>query len=412
MRLDTEVSASTTSLRSTATGRARNGFWRLAAGFVLLMSFMTVPTPLYGLYSERDGFGTFTVTLIFAAYGVGVVAGLLLLGHVSDHVGRRPVVVAVVALEVLCAVLFALFSQEAALLTLRFVTGLGVGALSATITAWLTELHDRWRPDADGVLGRTVATAANVLGLGLGPLLAALIAAAGSPLVVPYVIYAVAMVPIVLIALAAPETVPSEKRAEAWRYRPQRVSVDPEVRSAMLGASVAALAGFSVLGFVTSLSGRFLTETLGITSRLAIGTVATVIVVCAAVSQVVLVRLTQRRRLQVGAGLVGAGMIVMAAGALTASLVGFVLGGMLAVAGVGLVFAAAVAVVAGLAAPERRGETLAALFMAAYIGITVPVVLIGVALSFVGTVPVLVTFAAIVLVAVPSGIAVLLRQLD
>ena len=62
------------------------------------MSFTTVPTPLYGLYAERNGFGPFTVTLVFAAYGIGVLLGLLLLGHVSDHVGRRRVLVTVVAL--------------------------------------------------------------------------------------------------------------------------------------------------------------------------------------------------------------------------------------------------------------------------------------------------------------------------
>ena len=411
-RLEHEVSTSTADPTSTSTRQAGRGFWLVAAGFVLLMSFMTVQTPLYGLYEQRDGFGTFMVTLVFAAYGLGVVLGLVLAGHVSDHVGRRPVVVAVVVVEIVCAVLFALFPQEPALLTLRLVTGLGVGALSATVTAWLTELHDLWRPGSDGVLGRTVATAGNVLGLGLGPLLAALIATLGRPLVLPYLVYAVALVPVALVALRAPETVPAQQREQTWHYRPQRVSVDPAVRPAMLGASVAALAGFSVLGFVTSLTGRFLTDTLGITSRLAIGGVATAIVVCAALSQVAMARVGQRRRLQTGAVLVAVGMVVIASGALAASLLGFVLGGMLAVAGVGLVFASAVTTVAGLAAPERRGETLAALFLAAYVGITVPVVLIGAALSVAGTVPVLVCFAAIVLVAVPSGIAVLLRQTD
>ena len=406
------MSTSTSSPTPTSTRRAGRGFWLVAAGFVLLMSFMTVQTPLYGVYEQRDGFGTFMVTLVFAAYGLGVILGLVLAGHVSDHVGRRPVVVAVVLLEIACAVLFALFPQEPALLTLRLLTGLGVGALSATITAWLTELHDTWRPGSDGVLGRTVATAANVLGLGLGPLLAALIATNGRPLVLPYLVYAVALVPVALVAWRAPETVPAEQREQTWHYRPQRIAVDPEVRPAMLGASVAALAGFSVLGFVTSLTGRFLTDTLGITSRVAIGAAATAIVVCAALSQVAMARVGQRRRLQTGAVLVAVGMVVIASGALAASLTGFVLGGMLAVAGVGLVFASAVTTVAGLAAPERRGETLAALFLAAYVGITVPVVLIGVALTFAGTVPVLVTFSAIVLVAVPSGIAVLLRQTD
>lgn len=394
------------------TARFRTSFWAVAAGFVLVMSFMTVPTPLYGLYEQRDGFGTFTVTLVFAAYGLGVVVGLLLVGHVSDHVGRRPVVAVVVVVEILAAVGFALWTGEPALLALRVITGLGVGALSATATAWITELHEGWRPGSDGLMGRTVATASNVLGLGLGPLAAALIAIAPRPLVLPYLVYAVAMVPVLVVVLRAPETVPAEQREARWRYRPQRVAVEPDVRPAMIGASVAALAGFAVLGFVTSLTGRFLTDTLGLTSRVTIGATATAIVSCAALSQVLLARAAPRLRLQIGAALVVVGMIVISAGALAASLVGFILGGMLAVGGVGVVFASAVATVAGLAAPAQRGETLAALFLAGYVGITVPVVLIGVALSFAGTVPVLVGFSAVVLVAVPGGIFALLRQTD
>ena len=390
--------------------RAGRSFWLLAASFALVMSFMTVPTPLYGLYQQRDGFGTFTVTLVFAAYGLGVILGLLFSGHVSDHVGRRPVIAAVVALEVVCALLFPLFPNTAGLLVLRLLTGLGVGALTATITAHLTELHDLRRPDSDGILGRTVATSVNVGGLAVGPLIAALISEVAAPLSLPYYVYAVAMLVVLPVVWGAPETVSHEQVRAHWRYRPQRVRVDDDVRPAFAGAAVAALAGFSVLGFVTALTGRFLTDTLEISSPLAVGTVATVVVAGAAASQVAFARVAGRVQLRTGAVLVAAGMVLVALAGLLASLVLFVVGGVLATGGVGLVFAASVATVAGLAEPERRGETLAALFLAAYVGITLPVVVIGFALTLAGTVPVLVTFAAIVLVAVPSGIALLLRR--
>jgi MFS family permease len=395
----------------TSPGPAR-AFWLTAASFLVVMSFMTVPTPLYGLYEARDGFGPFTVTLVFAAYGVGVLLGLLLVGHVSDHIGRRRVLVWVVGVEVLGAVGFALLADIGSLLVLRFLTGLGVGGLSATATAYLGELHARWRPDADPVLGRTVANVANLGGLAIGPLVAALLSQLPRPLSTPYAVYAVLLVVVTLLLAQVPETVPARERAGRWRYQPQRVAIDPHVRGPFLGAAVAALAGFSVLGFVTSLTGQFLVEVVGTTSRVEIGAVVTVVLSGGIASQVALARLPRRRQLLTGAGLVVAGVVLMAVAALAASLAAYVVGGFLASGGVGLVFAASIATVAGLAAPERRAGTLAALFLAAYVGITVPVVTIGALLLAFDVVPVLVGFAALVAVVVPVGIAVLVRQTD
>lgn len=392
------------------TRSAAQGFWWLAVAFAAVMSFMTVPTPLYGLYEQRDGFGAFTVTLVFAAYGVGVLVGLLLAGHVSDHLGRRPVLLAVVALEVVGAIGFALLADTASLLVLRFVTGLGVGGLSATATAYLVELHGRARPGADPVLGRTVANVANLGGLAIGPLVAAVLSLLPRPLSTPYAVYAVVLVAAALALLRVPETVAPEVRSAPWRYRPQRVAIDPEARAAFLGAAVAALAGFAVLGFVTALTGQFLVQVVGTTSRVEVGAVATGVLAGGVATQVAFARTPRRRQLQLGAVLVAGGVAVMAVAALAASLAAYVVGGFLATGGVGLVFAAAVATVSGLAAPERRGETLAALFLAAYVGITLPVVAIGALLLVADVVPVLVGFAALVAVVVPSGIAVLVRQ--
>lgn len=382
----------------------------MALCFGLVMSFVTVPTPLYGLYRERDGFGTFTVTLIFAAYGVGVMLGLYLAGHLSDHHGRRRVVLAVVSVELLSAVLFALLPGTVALLALRLLSGLGIGALTAAATAYVGELYDGFRPGSDGRLSGTVATAVNTGGLAFGPLLAGLLSQLAAPLVLPYLVYAALLAVVAAVVWRAPETVPAEVRAQPYRYRPQRVGIDEQARPAFAAAAVAALAGFAVLGFVTALTGQFLSDTLHETSRLLIGTVAFVVLSATAVAQVVFARLPERRRLQLGATLVVLGMATVATAGLSASLVVFVVGGVLAAGGVGLIFQASVATASRLAAPERRSETLAAMFLAAYVGITVPVVALGAALSFADTVPVLVAFSAVVAVTVPVGILRLLQH--
>ncbi|MEO5744756.1 MAG: MFS transporter, partial [Terracoccus sp.] len=121
--------------------RHGRGFWIVVAVFAVLMAFTTLPTPLYPLYQQRDGFPTFVITLIFAAYGFGVMAGLYLAGHVSDYLGRRRVIIAAAAIELASAVMFVLLADTTSLLIARFLCGIGIGALTATATAHLSELR-------------------------------------------------------------------------------------------------------------------------------------------------------------------------------------------------------------------------------------------------------------------------------
>lgn len=122
------------------------GFWVLAVVFTTLMSFTTIPTPMYLLYQQRDGFPTFVITLIFAAYGFGVMGGLYLAGHVSDYLGRRRVILAAIALELVSAVIFVLLKDTASLLVARLLCGFGIGVVTATATAYLSELYAHARP--------------------------------------------------------------------------------------------------------------------------------------------------------------------------------------------------------------------------------------------------------------------------
>ena len=99
------VCASPRVIRRLAVG-PKTGFWVIATAYLLAMTLNALPTPLYPLYQARDGFSTFMVTVIFGVYAVGLAVSLLLMGHVSDWVGRKRVLVAALALEVLCALIF------------------------------------------------------------------------------------------------------------------------------------------------------------------------------------------------------------------------------------------------------------------------------------------------------------------
>ncbi|GAA2741937.1 MFS transporter [Terrabacter aerolatus] len=379
--------------------RHRRGFWVVVGAFTVLMAFTTLPTPLYPLYQQLDGFPTFVITLIFAAYGVGVMGGLYLAGHVSDYLGRRRVLLAATTVEIVSAVMFALLHDTGSLLVARFLCGLGIGAVTATATAHLAELHAVGRPGADSRFASVVAGAVNTGGLALGPLVAGLLTQfLPHPLTVPYAVWVVLLVLAFVALLFAPETV--DRPAGRPAYRPQRVSVEPKARPHFSAAAVAAAASFSVLGVFTSLTASFVGGTLGLHSRLLTGAIVFGVIGASTVSQVVLGARDVPDRLRAGMAAMSVGLVLVAVGAWTTSLPVFVVAGVLAGAGVGLVFNVAITTAATVSSPEHRGGTLAGMFLAAYVGITVPVVAAGVAVTFFPASAVLVVFAAVVLVAV------------
>ncbi len=385
------------------------GFWVIAAAFLGVMAFSTIPTPLYALYQARDGFPTWVVTVIFAAYAVGVIASLFLIGHLSDWAGRRRMVLIAILVEIVAAALFLVWNDVAGLIVARTLSGIGVGALTASATAHLSELRAVARPEEGPRLAGTVSTVVNTGGLALGPLIGGAFAQfLPAPLLLPYAVFLVLLAVAAVAVALVPETV--ERAEERPAYRPQRISLPAEARGAFSAAAVAAFAGFAVFGLFTSLAPSVLAGTLHQTSHLLAGAVPFAVFAASAVSQIVFARLSARAQLVLALVLMLLGLGGLAAGVLLASLAVFVVSGVLAGAGVGLQFRSAIAAAASLSAPERRGEVLSAIFLVAYIGLALPVLLVGVALILWPLVPVLVVFVtAIAVLSVPAGLRMLRR---
>ncbi|MDN4613832.1 MFS transporter [Leifsonia sp. F6_8S_P_1B] len=385
------------------------GFWVIAAAFLAVMAFSTVPTPLYAFYQARDGFPTWVVTVIFAAYAVGVIASLFLVGHVSDWAGRRRMVLVAVLVEIVAAALFLFWNDVAGLIVARTLSGIGVGALTASATAHLSELRAVARPQEAPRLAGTVSTVVNTGGLALGPLIGGAFAQfLPAPLLLPYAVFLVVLAVAAVAVALVPETV--ERAEERPAYRPQRISLPASARGAFSAAATAAFAGFAVFGLFTSLAPSVLAGTLHQTSHLLAGAVPFGVFAASALSQIVFARLSSRAQLKLALTLMLVGLAGLAAGVVVASLGVFIVSGILAGAGVGLQFRSAIAAAASLAAPERRGEVLAAIFLIAYIGLALPVLLVGVALILWPLVPVLVVFvAAVAVLSVVAGAGMLRR---
>jgi MFS family permease len=383
------------------------GFWLAAGAFLTAMAFSTLPTPLYGLYQVRDHFSSFVVTVVFAVYALGVIASLVLAGHVSDWVGRRRVLVPALAVEVLAAVVFVAWPALPGLILARFVSGVGIGAITATATAYLRDLNARSRPDDGTGRFEVVSSAANLGGLGVGTLLSgALAGLVGSALVVPYGVFAGLLVVAIVGLRFVPETVVAP--AVRPRYRPQRVSLSHGDRSTTVMAGAGAFVGFAVFGLFTSLAPAFVGATLGHPGLLLAGVVPFVAFGAAALFQMASGGLDPRTRVLGGVVAMAVGLVAVAVAMEDPDLALFLVGGGLAGGGAGVLFKAALAAFVGSAEPSQRGEAASSLFFVAYLGLIVPVVGVGVATLVVSaqTAMLLLAAALLVILAVVAGLAV------
>ncbi len=380
------------------TGSPRHGagFWLIAATFLVAMAFSTVPTPLYPIYQAVDGFSPVTVTVVFAVYAVGVVTSLLLAGHVSDWAGRRRVLIPALGLEAAAAVLFLAWPALPGLLVARFLTGLGVGMITATATAYLLELHAAHRPGAGRGRFELISAPANLGGLGAGTLVAGALAQfVTAPLRTPYLVFLVLLLLGMAAVALSPETVARPHRRPA--YRPQRIRVAAADRPAYAASALAAFTAFAVFGLFTSLAPSFVAGALHHPGRLLAGVVVFVVFGAAAAAQASSNGIAPARRLPLGLAAQATGLVVLGAGMVLPSLALFLIGGGVAGAGAGLLFKSAVGTITATAAPEVRGEALAGLFLIAYLGLIGPALGLGIATQFVTATTAMLGFSAILL---------------
>src|ERR1700742_1732048 len=123
--------------------------WRLppTAAFLLLasltVSFLagsSAPTPLYGVYMAEWGLTPLMITVIFGIYALAVLVALLVAGRLSDHLGRRPVLLVAALAQAVTMVLFATASGLAGLLVARVVQGLTTGVAAGAVGAAMIDL--------------------------------------------------------------------------------------------------------------------------------------------------------------------------------------------------------------------------------------------------------------------------------
>jgi MFS family permease len=354
-------------------------FWTVAVLLVLMLAASGVPSPLYRVYAEEFGFGSGVITVVFAVYAIALLLSLLVVGGLSDHVGRRPVLASALALEAVSMVLFLAADGVGWLLAARVVQGLATGAMTGAFGAALLDLQ---RPDRP--LGPLVNAAGPGLGLSLGALGAGL-AVEFLPSPTDWVfglLTALCLVAAVGVWVCLPETSPRLAGTRASLV--PRVRVPASQRRAFVVVLPCLIATWALGGLYLSLGPSLVADVFGQQDHLAGSLLILALNGLSVVGSLSLGRVPPARAMVTGALFFVVGVLTTITALATGSLLLMFVAAAVSGFGFGGAFLGAMATVTAGVDPGQRGALLAAVFTASYLGFSVPSIAAGIAAGHIG----------------------------
>lgn len=358
----------TTTIHDNAAKRPGWRFWAVSYSLLVLLTGTNLATPLYGTYQRLFGFSTVIVTVIFAAYVAALIPALLIAGPLSDAIGRRVVLAPAMIIAAVGAAMFAVADSTGWLFAGRIIQGVAVGAASGALTAALAETE----PRDDQHRAALLATAASVGGLGVGPLLAGVLAQYGpEPRRLPFLVEIAALIPAVVVMATLPD------HAHRTRWRPRRPQIPETARRVFLTSGSANFLAFAVIGLFLALIPTYVASLAHSTNLVLGGGAVVVMVACSMLAQITAHGRRSQATQTVGLSLLATGLILLAIAGTVSSLVLLLVATGIAGVGQGLVFLAGITEVTAAAPPERRADVLSSFYVIVYLGIGLPVIGVG-----------------------------------
>ena len=363
-------------------------FAAIAAIFVIFAAAASAPTPLYVVYQKEWGFPNSTLTLVFAVYVFGLIGSLLVLGGLSDHVGRRPVLAAAVALEALAFVLFFIAGNVTVLLFARVAQGIATGAAFSTLSATLVDLNPAHSPGRAGLVNGV----APISGLAIGALgCGALVQYAPAP---THLVFAVLFAGMVFAGLAVartPET--SARRPGAIASLVPLLGIPARLRPDVFALVPIIVASWALGGLYLSLGPSVAASLFGLRNHLIGGLVVALLAGAGALTAFLLRAWPTSRVLGISAILLSAGTALTFAGVEVHSVTLAGAGTIVAGVGFGASALASFGTLARLAAPGERSEVFAFALVIAYLAFSLPALAAGFASTSFGLHPTTVVYS-------------------
>ncbi|WP_078850060.1 MFS transporter [Streptomyces sp. NRRL F-5126] len=367
----------TLSARGSRLGPGKGAFAAVGAVFILFLAASSAPSPLYAVYQQQWHFAAWALTVVFALYVLGLLAALLTVGSLSDHLGRRPVLAAAIALEAVALLLFLVAGNVYVLSAARVLQGIATGAATTTLSAMLVDLEpSRGRAGVVTSIAPLGGLAAGALGSGL------LVELAPAPTRLVYALLLAAMAAAAVAVARTPETSPRRPGAAA-SLRP-RVAMPAYLRADFVPLIPAGVAAWALAGMYLSLGPSVAAQLLGLRSHLIGGVVVTLLAGTGALAITLLRSRPAMSLLAPSSAVLGLGTLISLAGVMQDLAWLAAAGTVVAGLGFGASVLATFGTLARVARPGERSAVFALANVINYLGNSVPAVLGGIAATTLG----------------------------
>jgi MFS family permease len=346
-------------------------------------------SPLYGVYQARWHFSSTSLTTVFSVYALALLVTLLVLGSLSDHVGRRPMMALALVAEAAAAAVFLTAHGLGSLYAGRILQGVATGSAVGAVGAALLDLQPSPRP----TLASTVNTTAATGPLGIG--------AFGASLLIQYAPAPTMLVFWVLLGASAAALAgvvlmveSGTRRKVRWATLQPHVGIPRSARRAFFAALPALIATFALAGLYFSLGPSLAQSVTRSHNKVWGGLVIFLLSGTGTLAALVLRKLPPRQAMIWGSAFLAAGSGITLAGVVDRSRVALLAGSVVAGIGLGLGFLGAFRRLTSLASLDRRGALVSSIYIVSYLAFSLPVVATGIAVNHFGLHEVAVVYAA------------------
>jgi MFS family permease len=351
----------------------------LAAALFIVTFAVNLQTPLYGVYASESGVGTTAVTIAFAAYVAGLIPTLLLLGGLSDRIGRRiPIAIALITAASATALLVVV-PTWLSLVAARLLLGIGTALATTAGMAYMAELMG-----ASSTRQATlIVTSVTSLGFGGGALATSMsLVLQGSTLAPASFIFLLATAPLLALVILMLPHADTAKRVSLFRF--------PVFPNGTWVFGIAMALAWSTTGMTIGVVPLEL-KSLGFSGWT--GLVIFLAIFVGFLCQPIARRMSNSKALALGFVLIPLGFLILLTGVWTSSIVLVLIGTCTtSAASYGFTYLAALSEMS-LKAPDNRARATAGLLVFAYAGFSIPVIASGALADLFGLLPAMTIFS-------------------